>query len=43
MKKVSFLTLDKAKEIVSRIPTPFHIFVVLGALLQFLSVLLYAL
>ena len=26
MKKVSFLTLDKSKEIVSRIPTPFHIY-----------------
>ena len=26
MKKVSFLTLNKAKEIVSKIPTPFHIY-----------------
>ena len=26
MKKVPFLTLDKAKEIASQIPTPFHIY-----------------
>ena len=26
MKKTSFLTLDKAKEIASQIPTPFHIY-----------------
>ena len=26
MKKTSFLTLDKAKEIIAQIPTPFHIY-----------------
>ena len=26
MKKTSFLTLEKAKEIIQEIPTPFHIY-----------------
>ena len=26
MKKTPFLTLDKAKEIIAQIPTPFHIY-----------------
>ena len=26
MKKVPFLTLEKAKEIIAQIPTPFHIY-----------------